>query len=121
MHGAFLTTHKGKMVLCIVLSKDSLKRIVDHDPLVHNSERTTMQVVATLGSKVTKEEAGNLPVSLLDIVIAYEDDPDIVAAKGQELGSSKALLKWLSRGWTHQPGDEDFILAEDMPKERHDA
>lgn len=102
---AFITQHNNKLVLCIVVGKSSLDRILQHDPLIHEGSLIAEHIQRAL-PEVSEQDTRAFPVRLLDIMLCYEEDEEIVAAKMLELGDGHAVMKWLARGWMNTPDDE---------------
>jgi hypothetical protein len=92
------TEHNGKYVICVVQHGDALDRIRDHDPAIVPGE----MVLKTL-------RLGGTPPAILlkdvDFMFAYEESAEEFHAKCAELGSSRAIMKYLGRNWENRPED----------------
>jgi hypothetical protein len=92
---------QNRLVLAIVFHDDGLERIKNHDPAVVDGDIITQATGLP-----------ELPLTLLDIMVCYEeDDPQTLANKLKALGDSEAVLKYLSRNWENRPGEDERLVA----------
>ena len=99
----FTTSKNGKVVAVIVLHDETMDRLKVNDPGV--LEGTLIAEGLAKMSPTAAEVARGLPVSFLDILIAYEPSQEAFLAKVKELGAAHDVLTWLCRGWTDRTGD----------------
>jgi hypothetical protein len=83
----------------VVFHDDSLERMKQHDPAI-------LECVYLQHLKVDA-----LPLETTDFMFCYEPDQAVFEAKCQELGSNKAILRWLGRGWANQPAERDSVIG----------
>lgn len=117
-HSSFLTQHNGKLVLVLILSKDSLNRIENHDPLIHEGAVIANQIRVRY-PELPKVTADTFPISSIDVMICHEEEAEALA-KARELCSGDALMKWLARNWSNdeRPATKDGFTYSEVIKPR---
>jgi hypothetical protein len=97
MHSVCAIPHNGRLVLCIVFHGDSYERIRRHDPAVLPNH----DLLAVLPVKLHQ-----LPLSMIEVLVAYEEDMEAFKAKAHSFATKAELLQYLARGWENKPEDQ---------------
>lgn len=103
MHSVIVAPHNGKSVVIVVFHGDALDRIGKSDPAIVEGV-----LLAQLRRLPPANDTAYLP--LTDFMFCYEPDQEAFEAKCRELRDSRAVLRWLCRGWENRPEERDTVI-----------
>jgi len=100
----------GGLTIVIIMSQQNMERIAASDPQAVRGAMLAPLLVAS--SPFLPHNPGAVPISAVDIIVAYEPNIEEFLAWAYETGrSSGDLMRRISRGATIHPGDEKDRVA----------